>query len=322
MTSVPEPPTAATPDATPRAAAGDRPVVAGVDGSREAFAAARLAAREARGRGTTLGLVLAVPAPAGRTRPPDRVLDAIEVLHTACGLVLDATAAELRRSCPGLTVAPRLVDGDAVEVLGDAAAGAQLLCLGTSGAGSARGLLLGSTAAAVLRAAPCPVAVVPLRARRSGGGRSGVVAGLDGGPASGAVLAEALRAAALRGTGVLAVHTWARGPVRPLSTAERLAHDDAAQRRAEALLDDLLAGAAAVRARWPDVPVSTVVRQGRAADTLVAAALTAELLVVGHRRHALPGRPLRSVTSAVVHAAGCPVLVVPAARPPGGQAAG
>ncbi|MGY1779909.1 universal stress protein [Geodermatophilus sp. SYSU D01036] len=309
-----------TADPAAAAAVDLRPVVAGVDGSRDALAAARLAAREAHDRGTTLLLVLAVPGPDGGTRPPDRVLDAIEVLRTACGLVLDATAAELRRSCPGLTVTPRLVDGDAVQVLRDAAAGAQLLCLGTSGSGSARDLLLGSTAAAVLRAAPCPVAVVPLRSRWSGGGRSGVVAGLDGGPGSAAVLAEALHAAALRGTGVLAVHAWARGSVLPLSASDRLVHDEAAQRRAEVLLDDLLARAGAVRERWPDVPVRRVVRQGRAAETLLAAALPAELLVMGHRRHGLLGRPLRSVTSAVVHSAGCPVLVVPLPPPAGADA--
>ncbi|MGY1792399.1 universal stress protein [Geodermatophilus sp. SYSU D00525] len=317
MTSVPEPPPAVTtPDAPPRGGADVRPVVAGVDGSRGGLRAARLAAQEAAGRRTTLRLVLAVPGPGGRTRPPDEVVDAVEVLRTACGLVLDATAAELRRAHPGLTIAPLLVDGDAVGVLRDAATGAQLLCLGASGSGSARDPL-GPTAAAVLRAAPCPVAVVPVRTGRSGE-RSGVVAGLDAGPGTEAVLVEALRAAAPRGTGVVAVHTWARGSVLPLSAAERLVDDAAAQHRAEALLDDLLARAGAVRDQWPDVPLRAVVRQGRAAETLLAAALTAELLVVGHRRHGPLGRPLRPVTSAVVHSAGCPVLVVPLPLPPAG----
>ncbi|MGY1607790.1 universal stress protein [Geodermatophilus sp. SYSU D00700] len=288
-----------------------RPVVAGVDGSRDALAAASLAAREAAGRGVPLRLLLVVPWVPGRRPAPARVLDAVEVLRTAGGLALDAVTADLRRAHPGLPVEPRLVDGDPVEVLAAAGAGAQVLYLGSSGSGGARDLLLGSAAAAVLRAAPCPVAVVPLRSRWSGGGRSGVVAGLDGGPGSEAVLAEALRAAALRGTGVLAVHSWSRGSLLPRPAGDHPADDAAAQRRGELLLEDLLTGAQPVRDRWPGVPVRPVVRHGRAADTLLAAGLTAELLVVGHRRHGVLGRPLRSVTSALVHHAGCPVLVVP-----------
>ncbi|MGY1700252.1 universal stress protein [Geodermatophilus sp. SYSU D00766] len=300
-----------TPHATTGAMArGGRPVVAGVDGSRDALVAARLAAQEARRRRATLRLLLAVPSAGGRRPAPDRVLDAVEVLRTAGGLVLDATAAELRHTCPGLEVVPELVDGDPVDVLTAAAAGAQLLCVGTTGAGSARDLLLGSTVAAVVRSASCPIAVVPLRSRWSAG-RSGVVAGLDGGPGSEVTLAEALHAAALRGTGLLAVHAWSHGSLFPLPATDRLVDDDAAQRRAESRLDDLLARAEPVRDRWPDVPVRTAVRQGRAADALLAASFTAELLVVGHRRRGPLGRPLRSVTSAVVHRAGCPVLVVP-----------
>jgi nucleotide-binding universal stress UspA family protein len=68
------------------------------------------------------------------------------------------------------------------------------------------------------------------------------------------------------------------------------------------------------------VPVRTAVRQGRAANTLLAAATTAELLVVGHQRRGPLGRPLRSVTYATVHRAGCPVLVVPLHVPAGADA--
>jgi hypothetical protein len=143
------------------------------------------------------------------------------VLRTAGGLVMDATAAELRHTRPGLEVVPELVDGDRVDVLTAAAADAQLLCVGTTGAGSARDLPLGSAVAAVLRSASCPVAVVPLRSRWSAG-RSGVVAGLDGGPGSEVALAETLHAAALRGTELLAVHAWSQGSLLPPPATDRL----------------------------------------------------------------------------------------------------
>jgi nucleotide-binding universal stress UspA family protein len=86
-------------------------------------------------------------------------------------------------------------------------------------------------------------------------------------------------------------------------------HD--ALRREQAYLDDALDG-------WPDrfptVPVRRVVEHDRPAAALIAAALTAELLVVGHRQRGLLDR-LGSVAHAVVHRSVCPVLVVPLRRP-------
>jgi len=57
----------------------------------------------------------------------------------------------------------------------------------------------------------------------------------------------------------------------------------------------------------PDVPVREVVVREKTARALVAASLTAELLVVGHHRR----RSLGSTTHAALHRAACPVAVVP-----------
>jgi nucleotide-binding universal stress UspA family protein len=115
----------------------------------------------------------------------------------------------------------------------------------------------------------------------------------------------------LRGTDLVAVHTWEH-------TVPGLAHlaagpfvdAVAAQRREETVLDDALD-----RVGVGDRPVRRVVERGPAAPVLVAAALGAQLVVVGHRHRrggALGG--LRSVTHAVLHAAACPVAVVPLHR--------
>jgi nucleotide-binding universal stress UspA family protein len=138
--------------------------------------------------------------------------------------------------------------------------------------------------------------------------RSGVAVGLDGTPDDDPLLTFALRAAADRRTELVAVHTWehaAPGPAHLL--ADPLVGDTAARRRAEAALDDALAGAGPT-----DVPVRRVVEPGRPAAALLAVATTAQLLVVRHR-HRRGGalEVLRSVTNAVLHRAACPVAVVP-----------
>ncbi|MGY1747321.1 universal stress protein [Blastococcus sp. SYSU D00695] len=282
-----------------------RPVVAGVDGSRAGSAAARAGAREAATRHTALRLVMALPAVDRHGPPAAAGLDGAAVLRVAAELVLDALEARIARDRPGLAVTAELVAGPAAEVLAAESVTAQLVCVGTTSAGRLDDVLLGSTAATLARRAACPVLVVPLRPTTSVPEPSGVVVGLAGDDGDDALLSVALRAAADRGSAVVAVHTW-RPTVPGLlhSAVEPRADAATAQRREEAVLADAID-----RAGVLPVPVHPVVRRGGAAPTLLAAALTAELLVVGHRQDRVGH--LRSVTSAVLHRATCPVTVVP-----------
>ncbi|RBY87746.1 universal stress protein [Blastococcus sp. TF02A-30] len=303
-------------------AARPAPVVVGLDGSPDASAAALLAAEEAGRRGAPLELLLAFPWPAGTRVPAPEGFDGRAAMHVMAELVLETAADELRRRFPGLSVRSRLVEGKAPDVLVAAARSAQLVCLGSRSTGSLEDAVLGSTAAAVARAAECPVLVVPLRARITVTGRSGVVVGVDG-PEDDAALGAAFAAAAARGCPLVAVHTWRHPVPGPAHLAlDPLVGAEAAQRREESLLADLVAPWAT---RLPEVPVRQVVERARAAEVLLSAALTAELLVVG-RRHRPGGvlGTLRSTTNAVLHRAGCPVQVVPVtepARPPAGAPA-
>jgi len=64
----------------------------------------------------------------------------------------------------------------------------------------------------------------------------------------------------------------------------------------------------------PDLSVDVRIAQGPAAEVLLEAATSADLLVVGSRGHgAFTGMLLGSVSGHVVHHAACPVVVV---RPP------
>jgi nucleotide-binding universal stress UspA family protein len=69
--------------------------------------------------------------------------------------------ARLRAHHPQVPVRITCGAGDPVASLTDAAADAQLLVIGTRGHGSAAGLLTGSVSHALLRKAPCPLAIVP-----------------------------------------------------------------------------------------------------------------------------------------------------------------
>jgi nucleotide-binding universal stress UspA family protein len=62
---------------------------------------------------------------------------------------------------PDVQVVTRVVQGNPAQVLLDAAAGAQMLVLGSRGHGTLAGMLLGSVSQHCVQHAPCPVVVVP-----------------------------------------------------------------------------------------------------------------------------------------------------------------
>lgn len=283
------------------------PVVVGVDGSPEALDAVRAGAREAHRRGAPLELVLAFPWPEGSRVPAPPGFDGRAVLRTMAELALESAAGAAAAVGSG-TVRTRLADGRAVDVLAAASNSAGLLCLGTQGTGAMRDVLLGSTAAALVRTAACPVLLVPRRPGTSVQEPRGVVVGLSGGPGDGDLLAAAFAAADARGCELVAVHAWRHRVPGPEHLAvDPLVSESDARRREEAYLDDALDG-------WPDrypaVPVRRVVEHDRPAAALIAAALTAQLLVVGHRQRGVLDQ-LGSVAHAVVHRSATPVLVVP-----------
>ena len=138
-----------------------------------------------------------------------------------------------------------------------------------------------------------------------GEGSGLIVVGVDGSEHARRALDWALREAGIRGGRCLLIHAYgmgigagAPGGVLPL---EEIA--DAAR--------DVLAHEVAF-ARESGLPVEGNVVAGGAARALLDAAHGADLLVVGSRgRGGLTGALLGSVSTACVHHAVCPVVVIP-----------
>ncbi|BCB75094.1 universal stress protein [Phytohabitans flavus] len=126
------------------AAAGDTPVVVGVDGSACSLLAADFAFAEAATRKVSLRVLSARPQPAPNGQPPE----------------IQGAVAPLRDKYPQVSAAIDIVDGPAGRVMAEASHDAQLVVVGTRGMGQLRGTLLGSVSQQLLHHAHCPVAVV------------------------------------------------------------------------------------------------------------------------------------------------------------------
>lgn len=276
-----------------------RYAVVGVDGSNGGREAARWAAEEAEARGLALRLVTVVPPELSRVPS--------EAGSGGWGRPVSGRAevlGDITLTYPDLDAAAREITGRPSEMLPGAVRGAELVVVGTRGAGGFEGLRLGSVALAVAGRAPCPVVLVPPPAT-SGGCRHEVVVGVDARHPDQGALDVAFEEAALRGALLRAVHAWDL-PVLYQGTAFGVLEEDRAEWEDQEvqLLDDTLRGR---REKYPRVAVLPDVRLFGAAEALVRASAGAELLVVG--RGPRNAAYLGGVVHAVAHHTRCPLLL-------------
>ncbi len=141
-------------------ATASAPVVVGIDGSPESVTALRWAAEHARSRRLPLEVIHAWSI------SETEALRVDDLFHVAENRDRDRRKIEelLGRTIDAgqrADVTLRLLDGNPVGVLLDAAERASLLVVGSRGQGGVTRLLLGSTSDACLQHASCNVAVVP-----------------------------------------------------------------------------------------------------------------------------------------------------------------
>jgi nucleotide-binding universal stress UspA family protein len=144
-------------------------IVAGVDGSESSLAALRWAVRQAELTGATVEAVIAwhypvLPVPVGPA--PGAVINPAEFEKAADKTVAEAILA-VAGSGSHVQVSAQVREGNAAQVLIDAAAGADLLVVGSRGHGGFTEALLGSVSQHCVHHAPCPVVIL----RDNEGGR-------------------------------------------------------------------------------------------------------------------------------------------------------
>lgn len=294
-------------------------ILVGTDFSDTGEAAVAWAAELARQHAAQLVLCHAL-MPATTTAPAPEFVPLparfYEELRTTAAERLASAAADLRRS--GLAVETTLVIGAAAPtIIAEAEkCGAALIVVGTRGLTGWKRILLGSTAAHVVREARCPVLTV----RPEDVGRH-----------------RAVRT-------VLVPTDFSQDATLAAQAAQRVVHTTAAARLvllhvyhvpvefvvplpAPVLLEDMTQVEAAARIEIEDVAghlrgtgltVETRICEGYPPETIVeeARALGADLIAMGtHGRSGLKRLLLGSTAERVLPAAPCPVLTV--RRPPG-----
>ncbi|MDR6975952.1 nucleotide-binding universal stress UspA family protein [Streptomyces sp. 3330] len=294
-----------------------RPVVAGLDGSRESLAAADWAAREALRRGLPLRLVHAwegLPDDDG-----DAGLPEIRAPQYHARRVLRGALDLLTARYPRLYVAAEQVRRQPGPALVAEAQDAELMVVGYQGTGSVGGFLTGSVAQHVVAHADRPVVLVragetvadehlPDGSHKPSAATPfrDVAVAVDTGPPCDDVLDFAFHAAELRRAPLRVVHAWhvplAKGVP---GVEERTRIRTAAERELTELL-------APWQEKYPGVVVRENLHEGRAAHVLVRAAGGAGLLVVGRRRRrAAVGTHTGPVAHALFHHVRRPVVSVP-----------
>jgi nucleotide-binding universal stress UspA family protein len=177
----------------------------------------------------------------------------------------------------------------------------RLVVVGARGTGGVDRLTLGSVSSGLVRQAHCPVAVIHEQ-HPEPEVHAPILLGIDGSPASELATAIAFEEASHRRAPLIAMHAWAHSVTSGAHLNWR-----ADEQKGNETLSERLAG---WQEDFPDVHVTLTVVHEDAARWLVDHADTAQLIVVGsHGRGGFAGMLLGSVSSAVVHAAGVPVVV-------------
>jgi nucleotide-binding universal stress UspA family protein len=223
-----------------------------------------------------------------------------------------AAVRALMAGVPGATF-EAVADGSPAHAIHRAAedADAALIVLGATHRTGARRTVPGTTADAVIHGAPCAVAIAPARYADTAPTRPFglVAAAVDGGDETERVARVAARIACRAG-GSLRVVTVADLPyTEGPEFAGNLGYGSlrgVARETAATTLDH------AVAAAGSEIEIDARVAGGEVADAVARESADADLLVIGSRGYG----PLRRVvlgssTGKILHAATCPVLVVP-----------
>lgn len=259
-------------------------IVVGIDGSRAGVRAALWAIDEAISRELPLRLVAA--AEHGDTAAADSAV-------AAAATAVRSTGSAVRVETAVIAAGPTLA-------LLEASRTAVMLCVGDVGLRHFDHARMGSTAAALVASAGCPVAVVRSEDRSGPAGTGWVVVEVDQTPDSAAVLQYAVEEARMRTAPLRVLGTWQSGE-HDAQTVED------AGRMVRLQLDRRLEQ---WRRHYPDLDVLPVAVHGSALTYLSDNAATIQLVVVGARNIDALRELLGPPGLAALHGTACSILVV------------
>lgn len=285
-------------------------VVVGVDGSESSTQAAVYGAGCAQRRGLGLLLVHVTPHGSGEDARPMTGREVRERYGQSAALLVQAAADRVRETTGLGDVTASVVEDHPVDGLLALSDDAAVVVTGRRGTGGLPGLILGSTAGALVQNARCPVIALPDEAAEHTV-PSTVVVGVEGSAGDEPVLAFAVAEAAARSAVLTVVHAWRDVPLESaVGGFGPLVDWSAVEAQEQGLLTEAVAR---VRREAPDLETREELLRDSPATALLAASAGAELLVVGHRHRSRLAR-LGSTTHGVLHRADAPIAVVPILR--------
>lgn len=314
-------------------------IIVGVDGSDNAQCALKWAISHAKQTSAEIRLVSAYTVPGVNMSQADIVYPADFDAAVKKTVEDTAEAAAATVTEAGVPVSTTIVPGDASGVMVEHSKNADLAVVGARGRGGFAGRLLGSVALAMPAHSHCPTVVVPstwptrdmpdrplpiddpVRTSSTGAAAAEgsrrpdftgeVVAAVDPFETDTPVLRAAAAQAAIYGAplhliGVTATH---------ILSPEWMPSEDHLIRMYDEAAKSFEAAAESLKGDFPDLEVRYSVFDAPAAEVLVSATYTAELMVIGSRgRGGFVSTILGSTSQGVLSHAVCPVRVVRVTR--------
>lgn len=279
-------------------------VVVGLGDTRDDVPELYWAAREATVRNRPLHIIRAYNL-AVATLPWDNMADRtiVSQMRTSALRRLRKAVTVVRGAYPDLALRADALHGTPWQVLGDAAATAEMTVVGSRRHGALGSAVLGSVSSLVAARGPGPI-VVAANPPGDPAEDPAVVVGIDGSPATEDVLDFAFDYASVHRRRLQVVFCWHPD----LWAGMQWRGEPPAPDRAERWMAEATGG---WQEKYPDVVVSRGVVRAFPASGLVSESLSQELLVVGsHSKHPRVSAFLGSVSQGVLHHATCPVAVV------------
>jgi nucleotide-binding universal stress UspA family protein len=285
------------------AAVHDRLVV-GFDGSESSLNAIEWAATEAEARAAAVRIVSSYSLTQGLDLAAGASGAGIDMTEIAAGCLgqLRGATTSVFEGHPGVEHEIATFGRSPALALLEEAQHADLVVVGSSGAGAITRFLLGSVTGSLLASSPCPVVVVPADATTS---ISRILVATDGSDHAEHAVRWAVDEADRHGVELVVVHVWRSGYHLTVEGVDRA--DDFAPIDAELVLDAAVETARSIGSG----NVRGELIEGRTTEVVLQLSKTTDLLVLGSKGRGGFRRMLfGSTASAAATHSSCPTVIV------------